>query len=152
MRKPRNYLLFGGGIGILLLTLVLANEGRGSAKPMQSELGSFAEPFQVQLCDTATCVASHEDTFSVPPDHRLVIEFVSGHCAASESTVFLSTTVRGTTVAHNFVPVLTVNNTEGSFSQPTRLYADPGTKVVLGGNVPSPTCASATISGLLALP
>jgi hypothetical protein len=52
---------------------------------------------------------------------RLFIEFVSGRCDISESTVFLSTKVHGTTVAHDFVPVRTVNNTEGSFSHPTRI-------------------------------
>jgi hypothetical protein len=151
MSKLRNYLLLGGTIAILSLTLGLAIESRGFAKP-QSVLAGNAGPFQIQLCDTSACVAGHQDTFSVPSDHRLVIEFVTGQCGASESTVFLSTTVSGTTVAHNFVPLRTVNNTEGSFSQTTRLYADPGTNVVLSGNVPFPTCASVTLSGLLTTP
>jgi hypothetical protein len=148
MKKFRNALIIGGGIGVLLLTFGLAYQGSAKAKP--SVLDEIAHPFQTHLCDTAPCVASHQDTFSVPSGHRLVIEFVSGRCDVSEATVFLSTTVNGTTVLHNFVPLHTsnANGTEGSFSQPTRLYADPGTNVVVTGDVPFPTCTNVTLSGL----
>jgi|SRR5215469_2220152 len=148
MKKLRNALV-AGGTGVLLLTFGLAY--RGSAKANQSVLDGITRPFQTRLCDTATCVASHQDTFTVPTGHRLVIEFVSGRCDVSEATVFLSTTVSGTTVLHNFVPLHTSNavGTEGSFSQPTRLYADPGTNVVVSGDVPFPTCTNVTLSGLL---
>jgi hypothetical protein len=146
MKNFRNYLLLAGSIGIVSLMLV------GSAKPTQAGVGEvLGGPFQIQLCDTYPCVSANQNVFSVPSNQRLVIESVTGHCAESEATVFLSTTVRGTTVAHNFVPLRTSNvvGTEASFSQSIRLYADPGTNVVLSGDVPLPTCQSVTISGLL---
>lgn len=151
MKGFRNYLLFAGSVGILSLTLALTNQGRTVHPPKADDTNnSDQQPFQTALCDTSSCVAAGQNSFKVPAGHRLVIEFVSGHCGSSESTVFLSTTVRGTTVAHNFVPVRTVNDSEGSFSQSTRIFADPGTNVLLSGNVPFPTCASVTLSGVLA--
>jgi hypothetical protein len=146
VKKFTRYLLLAVGLGTLLIVVILTN----LHPVLASDAGNrLQQPFQAELCDTPSCVAAGQDTFSVPAGHRAVIEFVSGRCDVSESTVFLSTKVNGITVAHNFVPVRTVNNLEGSFSQVTRLYADPGTKVLLSGNVPSPTCVSVTLSGSL---
>lgn len=148
--KLTNYLLLGCGIGFVSFMFVFASAVVHPVRASATDDGQ--QPFQTQLCDTASCVASGQDSFTVPVNHRLVIQFVTGHCADSEATVFLSTTVKGNTVAHNFVPIRTANvvGTEASFSQLTRLYADAGTKIVLSGDVPFPTCSSVTLSGLLA--
>jgi hypothetical protein len=147
VKKFRSYLPLVGGLGALMINLILTNNLHPVLASDKDD--GLRQPFQAELCDTASCVTGGQNTLSVPSGHRLVIEFVSGRCDISESTVFLSTKMHGTTVAHNFVPVRTVNNTEGSFSQPTRIYADPGTNVSLSGNVPFPTCVSVTLSGYL---
>jgi hypothetical protein len=87
------------------------------------------QPFQVELDQTTFA-------FSVPAGKRLVIEFVSARANSAPGFSLLSinvvTTVGGVTLQHPFVPVFVgKNGVDNSYtvSQPTRLYADPGTTV-----------------------
>jgi hypothetical protein len=88
--------------------------------------------FQTGLCvaDNASC-DSVGDTFSVPANERLVIEFVSGHCASlfEGMLIGLTTSVAGQVLTH---PLHAAARTGVSiFAYQTRIYADEGSNVVL---------------------
>ena len=118
-----------------------------------------AKPFQ-KLLRQGTI--PNVPSFTVPANERLTIEFVSGECHTQNSlndptpgTVFeIQTTAGGTDVEHKFFPKLfrafvlvapLATYYYGSTDQ-TRLYADPGTTVSLGGIILDYSC-QVTVSG-----
>ena len=105
----------------------------------------------------ATLLSPNPNTFFfiVPNGKRLVIEYVSGEGSlpAGNKLLFarLQVETQGSIVLHRFLPVLT--GTEGNVdvflvSQQTRLYADPGSTVILSV-LPANAIFSVTVSGYL---
>ncbi len=128
-----------------------------------TNLESPATPFQAQLCravaDISTC-GSLPDILTVPAGKRLVVEFVNGFCEVLGSTttlqyVQLRTAIGSEYANHYFTltpvspPVATGNRY--TFTQQTRIYADPETGVGLGlkGDGPDGRRCYVTISGQL---
>ncbi|HWN99211.1 MAG TPA: hypothetical protein VNS63_08075, partial [Blastocatellia bacterium] len=134
----------------------------GSGTQM-SPLG-IASPLVVRDLDNpalqpfvATLLSVNPNTsfFTVPSGKRLVIEYVSGQgtLPTGDKLLFVRLQINtgGSTVFHRFLPVLT--GTEGNVdvflvSQQTRLYAEPGSSVILSGP-PANTIFSVTVSGYL---
>ena len=111
-------------------------------------------PFQAALCNHSAgptaCANDVPRALTVSSDVRLVIEFVSGSCFASAASGFpmitavaLRTTVANQPVTHQFlfVPVEAgASDQNVVLSQSTKIYADPGTQVVLSvGNAGATT-------------
>jgi hypothetical protein len=80
--------------------------------------------------------------YSVPPGSQLVIEYVSGICHPSNSPFnsfaipSISVSTSGVVNIHtfgNFAPVVPPNQTQTPFGHLVKIYADPGTSVVLEG-------------------
>jgi len=126
-------------------------------------------PFQTTLCLTASfgqpasSCGSTTSQYAVPSDRRLVIEFVSGFCSTgpvggTALTILrteLNTTVAGIPVQHN-IP-LTPGLGHFDAAQQTRIYADPGTNVNLGGSLsagstPTSVICDITMSGYTITP
>jgi hypothetical protein len=93
---------------------------------------SAGTPFQKALLQLNTLPVA----FSVPPDKRLVIEFVSGECGSPDASsvllrASLSTTVGGELAAH-FMPIeprTTAPALLHTFAFQARIHADPGSSV-----------------------
>jgi hypothetical protein len=109
--------------------------------------------------------SSTTPSYHVPAGQRLVMEFVSGRCQAQGATLTSANLYvsRGPELqVHYFVPVLvapsSANGNNGdlyTFSQPTRIYAEPETGVgYFVGDVGSPTVlvCDIRVSGRLVAP
>ena len=112
-------------------------------------------PARQPFVATLLSVNPNTSFFTVPSGKRLVIEYVSGQgtLPAGDKLLFvrLQVETQGSIVLHRFLPVLT--GTEGNVdvflvSQQTRLYADPGSTVILSGP-PANVIFSVTVSGYL---
>ena len=98
-------------------------------------------PFQAQLCQkvefgTGTISAcSTSNSFEVPSDERLVIEYVSGTCfvtlgVVNSVRISMGTTAGGSQAEHRFLltpDALDARNLDAA--QQTRIYADPSSVV-----------------------
>ncbi len=99
-------------------------------------------PFQIDLCSEIGSACASPDSFLVPSDRRLIVEYVSGTCvtnplANNRFEIHLFTVAGGTPpVNHSFHAVQESSAPDGPFflfdvTQPTRIYADPGSYVQL---------------------
>jgi len=121
-------------------------------------------PFQASLCynagDTYTC-AGWPSSLTVPAGKRLVVEFVSGGCRVDGTTGTIESVILRTyvgpvpPVVHHMTltPVSPPVQTENkyTFTQQTRIYADPETEVVFSpvSSTMEPHRCFVTISGHL---
>lgn len=112
------------------------------------------EPFQHTASITNTIDVS---IFTVPPDKRLVIEFVSGFCNTSQNIPIHAVRLSGS-VDHFFTPTVFSTGAGASFAvitQSTRIYANPTAVVKLAAfptsNSSTTTC-SISLSGHLRTP
>jgi hypothetical protein len=102
-------------------------------------------PFQAALCQAiglgatpGECAPSKPNNFTVPSDRRLVIEFVAGSCQTGPIggtgltglSLNIENSVGGTFGGYSLPYSFVLG--ELDIAQQTRIYADPGTKVVLG--------------------
>lgn len=107
------------------------------------------EPFQHTASITNTIDVS---IFTVPPDKRLVIEFVSGFCSTSQNVPVHTVRLSGS-ADHFLTPHVFATGAATSFAvitQHTRIYANPAAIVKLAvfptSNSSTTTC-SISISG-----
>lgn len=125
------------------------------AGPLPLPVQVAIRPFQAELCVQAgggtACPNNKPSSVAVPDNRLLVIEYASGRCPPAGFTLApgedwaaaLQTTAGGTTTRHLLHPAVGVaigNNTElvsamglngFDVTQQTRIYADPGSQVVL---------------------
>ena len=109
------------------------------------------EPFQHTASITNTIDVT---IFTVPPDKRLVIEFVSGFCNTSQNVPVQTVRLSGS-VDHFLTPHVFAGGAGTSFAvitQQTRIYANPSAVVKLAvfptSNSSTTTC-SISLSGHL---
>ena len=114
-------------------------------------LHDVGEPFQTVLAETPPA-----NQFKVPGGKRLVIEYVSGRIPVGLGqqleSLNLLTEVNNAQAFHYFTPILTSRVTQSIFTvtQQTRIYADPGTVVIMFTQGAAVTAtARLTISGYL---
>ena len=143
--------------------------------PVQDVDNAARRPFQTTLCVSfGSQVCTPPKTYSVPNDRRLVIEYASGLCPPSGTSLpvglnvtgaLLTTVAGGTTATHLFkinqglaIGVGGTRDLNGfSVAELTRIYADKGTNVTLdldvGGLGPNGSIkCSITISGYTVTP
>jgi len=94
-------------------------------------------------------------TFSVPVGQRLVIEYISGTCTVfPKNFLSIGATTNGTKMNHSFsLPVVNgpvAIGVAAEFGDLVKIYADPGTNVVLEGG--TDVCVNLTVSGRLVTP
>ena len=93
-------------------------------------------PFQVKLCDangSVTCGGVPVE-FTAPSGQELVIEYVSGDCLTGSTgramDIKVVTIAGGVPLDHHFNDPAIGAGSALNFGQQTRIYADPGTKVI----------------------
>lgn len=116
-------------------------------------------PFQARLCLSyiQSCLPSDTDRLTVPSDRRYVVEFVSGTCSfglSLHAEVILQTTVGTVDASHEIIA--TPGVPAFVFSQLTKIYADPGSKIELfmfnDSGIPPMGSCTAFISGYFIAP
>ena len=130
--------------------VIVANSPQNPV-PVRLAAPQGGEPFQHTASITNTIDVS---IFTVPPDKRLVIEFVSGFCSTSQNVPVHTVRLSGS-ADHFFTPHVFATGAATSFAvitQQTRIYANPAAIVKLAvfptSNSSTTTC-SISISGHL---
>jgi hypothetical protein len=160
MRVSRSRARIAVGVLLAIGGLVLLNPATPLAMPNSPTNPDFVRdvdnparsPFQTSV--TVDNLGGGPDALiPVPVGVRLVIEFVSANCSLSNGVPL--SMIRFTTNVDHFFSPTSADAVQATMTQPTRMYAEPGTNVrvhAFNTTNPATTLCKVSVSGYLIKP